>query len=135
MFIYCHQARMYKRTTSESRLYYAFLTEFSFFLSTGGKDVLMVPKSFSHYKQEWWNRLKLSKLSFAKKKCLHYGYELVLETYMSPIDCFYLIRYIYACMLSKQCLFGTITIEMTPLRKPLTNTVLWRTVRAEFTRM
>lgn len=135
MFIYCHQARMYKRTTSESRLYYAFLTEFSFFLSTGGKDVLMVPKSFSHYKQEWWDRLELSKLSFAKKKCLHYGYELVLETCMSPIDCFYLIRYIYACMLSKQCLFGTITIEMTPLRKPLTNTVLWRTVRAEFTRI
>lgn len=134
MFIYCYQARIYKRNASESRLYNAFLTKFSF-LSTGGKDVLVVPKTFSHYKHEWWDRLKLSKLSFAKKKCLHYGYELVLETYMSPIDCFYLIRYIYACMLSKQCLFGTITIEMTPLRKPLTNTVLWRTVRAEFTRM
>lgn len=43
---------MYKRTTSESRLYYAFLTEFSFFLSTGGTDVLVVPKTFSHYKHE-----------------------------------------------------------------------------------
>lgn len=43
---------MYKRTTSESRLYNAFLTEFSFFFSTGGKEVLVVPKSSSHYKHE-----------------------------------------------------------------------------------
>lgn len=134
MFIYCYQARIYKRNASESRLYNAFLTRFSF-LSTGGKDVLVVPKTFSHYKHEWWDSLKLSKLSFVKKKCLHYGFELVLDKDMSPIACFYLIRYIYASMLYKQCLFGTITIEMTPPRKPLTTKVLWRTVRAEFTRM